>query len=184
MNRIYRLIWNADLYRWLVVPEIAKRHGKAEFGCPCGCPSRSRGFCSCAMRRIPVRPLAMETALCYLVGITCSRCRSWCRRLPAPQGIVADGRTQTAVASHGAVTNITTGTVRVTLQPSAPSMSARPTANLFSPNGTLNLINLRARPAHHEGILTRTGDGRSAATVHFRANPNGFRSVPVAWSRR
>ena len=27
-------------------------------------------------------------------------------------GIVADGRTQTAVANHGAVTNITTGTVR------------------------------------------------------------------------
>ena len=43
MNRIYRLIWNADLYRWLVVPEIAKRHGKP-VRLPVWLPSRSRGF--------------------------------------------------------------------------------------------------------------------------------------------
>ncbi|TXI80308.1 MAG: leukotoxin LktA family filamentous adhesin, partial [Flavobacteriales bacterium] len=175
MNRIYRLIWNADLYRWLVVPEIAKRHGKPSSVARVAAHHGQGGFFGFLRHETDTSPppWRWKTALCYLLALQ----QVMVPTIASAQGIVADGRTQTAVASHGAVTNITTGTVRgnnAFNSFSTFNVAQGQTANLFLPNGTLNLINLvRDQRTTIEGILNSIKDGKIGGNVYF-ANPNGF----------
>ena len=175
MNRIYRLIWNADLYRWLVVPEIAKRHGKPSSVARVAAHHGQGGFFGFLRHETDTSPppWRWKTALCYLLALQ----QVMVPTIASAQGIVADGRTQTAVANHGAVTNITTGTVRgnnAFNSFSTFNVAQGQTANLFLPNGTLNLINLvRDQRTTIEGILNSIKDGKIGGNVYF-ANPHGF----------
>jgi len=175
MNHIFRLIWNATFSRWQVVPEFAKRYGRPSSitravahrgpGGHSGFPRKPGG-----LTRPPWR---LKTVLCHLLALQQVMVPMWA----SAQGIVADGRTQTAVTTSGAVTNITTETIRgANAFNSFKSFSVdqASTANLFLPNGTANLINLvRDQRTTVEGILNSIKDGKIGGNVYF-ANPHGF----------
>lgn len=175
MNHIYRLIWNADLLRWVVVPEVAKRHGKPS---SVARTASHRGFGAIfdALRRPPCSDQSLwrlKPVLCYLLALQ----QVFVPTLASAQSIVADGRTVTTVTTNGAITNVTTGTVRGANAFNSFQrfgVAQGNTANLFLPNGTLNLINLvRDQRTTIDGILNAIKDGRIGGNVYF-ANPNGF----------
>lgn len=175
MNHIYRLIWNADLLRWSVVPEIAKRHGKPSSTTR---TARHPGRDGLSPNRhdltdhIPAS-WRWKPALCYLLAFQ----QLMVPTIAGAQAIVADGRTATTVSTSGTVTNITTGTIRAANAFNSFSVfnvAQGTTANLFLPNGTLNLINLvRDQRTTIDGILNAIKDGKIGGNVYF-ANPNGF----------
>ena len=174
MNRIFCLIWNATLGRWQVAPEFAKRHGKPcsvvrvvhrSQGGHAGFP-RSRGAVGMPMWRL-------KTALCCLLALQ----QVMVPTIASAQSIVTDGRTQTAVTTSGAVTNVTTATIRGANAFNSFrvfSVGQGETANLYLPSGTANLVNLvRDQRTSIEGILNSIKDGKIGGNVWF-ANPNGF----------
>lgn len=175
MNHIYRLIWNADLLRWSVVPEIAKRHGKPSSTTR---TARHPGRDGLSPNRhhltdhIPAT-WRWKPALCYLLAFQ----QLMVPTIAGAQAIVADGRTATTVSTSGSVTNITTGTIRAANAFNSFSVfnvAQGTTANLFLPNGTLNLINLvRDQRTTIDGILNAIKDGKIGGNIYF-ANPNGF----------
>ena len=97
--------------------------------------------------------------------------------MASAQSISIDGRTLTTVTTSGTVTNVTTGTVRGANAFNSFrtfGVGQGSTANLFLPDGTLNLINLvRDQRTTIDGILNAIKDGKIGGNVYF-ANPNGF----------
>lgn len=93
------------------------------------------------------------------------------------QAIRPDGRTQTTVATSGAVTSVSTATVNggnAFNSFSTFNVPTSTTANLYLPAGTANLINIvRDERSNIDGILNAIKDGRIGGNVWF-ANPNGF----------
>lgn len=91
--------------------------------------------------------------------------------------ITPDGRTQTAVAVTGTVSDVTTATVRSSNAFNSFSIfnvGAGDTVNLHLPAGTQNLINLvRDQQTSIYGILNAIKDGKIGGNVWF-ANPHGF----------
>lgn len=175
MNHIYRLIWNAELLRWSVVPESAKRHGKPSSTTRTARHQGRDGFSPNRHDSASHVPPAWrwKPALCYLLAFQ----QLMVPTLASAQAIVADGRTATAVSTTGSVTNVTTGTVRANNAFNSFSVfnvAQGTTANLFLPNGTLNLINLvRDQRTTIDGMLNAIKDGKIGGNVYF-ANPNGF----------
>lgn len=175
MNHIYRLIWNADILRWLVVPEIARSHGKPTSSARTASHRGIGGLFGGAHHEGECGPPAWrwKTVLCYLLALQ----QVVVPAVASAQAIRTDGRTQTTVSTNGAVTNVTTSTIRgANAFNSFQSFSVGKgtTANLFLPNGTLNLINLvRDQRTTIDGILNAIKDGKIGGNVYF-ANPNGF----------
>jgi filamentous hemagglutinin family protein len=175
MNHIYRLIWNAELLRWSVVPESAKRHGKPSSTTRTARHQGRDGFSPNRHDSASHVPPAWrwKPALCYLLAFQ----QLMVPTLASAQAIVADGRTATTVSTSGSVTNVTTGTVRANNAFNSFSVfnvAQGTTANLFLPNGTLNLINLvRDQRTTIDGMLNAIKDGKIGGNVYF-ANPNGF----------
>jgi filamentous hemagglutinin family protein len=92
------------------------------------------------------------------------------------QGIVADGRTQTQVNVNGAVTDITTGTIRgnnAFNSFSTFNVDAGNTVNLHLPGQTSNLLNLvHGEQSYINGLVNAYQDGRIGGNVFFY-NPHG-----------
>lgn len=171
MNHIYRLIWNAELFCWVVAPETAKRQGKSSHGGAVADVVMGGGGASGAGGGAGRWRLAGSTLACLL---------AW-QAVWAPAGlnaqIVTDGRTQTVVQTQGAVTTVSTGTVRGANAFNSFqtfSVGAGTTANLVLPGGTSNLINLvRDQRTTIAGVLNAIKEGQIGGNVYF-ANANGF----------
>ncbi|MCY7309039.1 MAG: leukotoxin LktA family filamentous adhesin, partial [Rhodoferax sp.] len=171
MNHVFRLVWNDALARWSVAPETARGRGK-------------RGSV-----KVGAGPAASEASNC---GASASR-KGWRWKTPligffavqqlllpttlSAQAIRTDGQTQTAVSTVGAVTNVSTTTVRNSNAfNSFQSFNVAPatTTNLHLPAGTTNLINIvRDERSSIEGMLNAVKDGRIGGNVWF-ANPHGM----------
>ncbi len=174
MNRIFRLIWNATFGRWQVAPEFAKSHGKPSsivrvvHRSQVGHAGSLRGQ-ACAL--LPF--WRVKTLLCYLLAAQ----QVLVPAIASAQGIVIDGRTQTAVTTNGAVTSVTTSTIRGANAFNSFkifNVGQGETANLHLPNGTANLINLvRDERTTISGILNSIKDGKIGGNVYF-ANPHGY----------
>lgn len=171
MNHIYRLIWNAELFCWVVAPETAKRQGKSSHGGAVADVVVGGGGATGAGGGAGRWRLAGSTLACLL---------AW-QAVWAPAGlnaqIVTDGRTQTVVQTQGAVTTVSTGTVRGANAFNSFqtfSVGAGTTANLVLPGGTSNLINLvRDQRTTIAGVLNAIKEGQIGGNVYF-ANANGF----------
>ncbi|MCC7484889.1 MAG: leukotoxin LktA family filamentous adhesin [Burkholderiales bacterium] len=114
-----------------------------------------------------------DGALCYFLALQAVIIPG----VAAGQSIVPDGRTRTAVTTRGAVTDVTTATVRganAFNSFATFSVGQGATANLHLPSGTANLVNLvrDARTDIH-GVVNSIRDGRIGGNVWF-ANPHGF----------
>ncbi|MFZ2267304.1 MAG: leukotoxin LktA family filamentous adhesin [Azonexus sp.] len=173
MNHVYRLIWNANILRWVVAPETAKGHGKNSSTVRSGRHAAGYDGQSPASfslgQLLPDGKWCRRSLLCALLALQPS--------LILAQSITPDGRTQTTVSINGMVTNITTATIRGANGFNSFQtfgVGAGTTANLFLPSGTQNLINLvRDQQTNIAGILNAIKDGRIGGNVYF-ANPNGF----------
>ncbi|MGH7941719.1 MAG: leukotoxin LktA family filamentous adhesin, partial [Limisphaerales bacterium] len=90
--------------------------------------------------------------------------------------IKTDGNTQTQVNINGNVTNVTTSTVsgnNAYNSFSAFTVKSGSTANLYLPNGTVNLLNLvNSQAANIEGILNGIEGGKIGGNIFF-ADPYG-----------
>ncbi|GGD20851.1 leukotoxin LktA family filamentous adhesin [Sinisalibacter lacisalsi] len=102
-----------------------------------------------------------------------------CTFLPAAafgQGIVADGRTATAVSASGAQTDITTGTVSRNHGVNTFSrfnVGAGQTVNIHVPQGSAGTINIVNGPRSEiHGVMRSVKAGQSGGALYF-ANPNG-----------
>lgn len=169
MNHIYRLIWNAELFSWVVAPETAKRQGKSSHGV--AAVDVVGGGGAGAAGGAGRWRLAGSTLACLLAWQTV-----WAPSWLSAQ-IVTDGRTQTVVQTSGSVTTVTTSTVRGANAFNSFqtfSVATGTTANLVLPNGTNNLINLvRDQRTTISGVLNAIKAGQIGGNVYF-ANPNGF----------
>jgi filamentous hemagglutinin family protein len=93
------------------------------------------------------------------------------------QQIVTDGRTATALAVQGNLTNVTTATLSGANAFNSFSrfgVDAGNVVNLHVPSAAANLINIvRDERTNIHGILNSIQDGRIGGNVWF-ANPHGF----------
>ena len=91
--------------------------------------------------------------------------------------IATDGRTQTQLNVHGAVTDITTQTVRGTSGFNSFhrfNIGNGQTVNLYLPTGTANLLNLvRDERSQFDGVLNAYKNGSIGGNVYF-LNPHGI----------
>jgi hypothetical protein len=91
-------------------------------------------------------------------------------------GIVPNGNTQTRVSTTGAITNVTTNTIRGTNAYNSFSIfnvNQGKTVNLFLPSGTDNLLNLVNSQSSIDGILNSIKNGKIGGNLFF-VNPYGF----------
>ena len=90
--------------------------------------------------------------------------------------IVPNGNTQTRVSTTGAITNVTTNTIRGNNAYNSFStfnVNQGNTVNLFLPSGTDNLLNLVNSQSSIDGILNSIKNGTIGGNLFF-ANPYGF----------
>ncbi|MCB1963628.1 MAG: leukotoxin LktA family filamentous adhesin [Rhodocyclaceae bacterium] len=97
--------------------------------------------------------------------------------MAAQPPIVTDGRTATTLSQSGAVTDITTATVRgknAFNSFSRFNIGSGQTVNLHLPQQTANLLNLvRNERSHIDGVMNAYKDGRIGGNVFF-FNPHGM----------
>lgn len=125
----------------------------------------------CVLRRCSALNASAAWAALAAAGVVASPAV-----LAAPD-IVPDGRTQTRINTQGAVSDITTATVRGNNAFNSFSrfnIAAGETVNLQLPASTTNLLNLvRDQRSVFDGVLNAFKDGRIGGNVFF-FNPHGL----------